>query len=351
MKPAVVSKFERGLSLVEFPGSAGRAFNWDDMIVMDNVSRVPSPIAAEGDFLWNRGFKVLLLNSDGAPAYICKCRPSSDQFLAHETEIRTKLSKEPSLHRVIPWTRGVKVDQIQLQLSRYVEGKLYQDLVVRLSMDEWVASVKSVLDASFLACSAYERLERPTLHGQRLNPWAAAEPFIGDLRSAGMRPDLLKTVEDFLRNASPFRPMVQHGDLWPRNVIYDGANWWLLDFEYIGDTLIPMYDVYQLLRTCVLLRLSGGGARREPNWFDSMTRGDALAVAVRDLIRHAAERLGVDGEQAMVRLVNYLVEVTARLLRRRVPLVFRQSFVLEVERVATTLQSGVDLRTVFWPLS
>jgi hypothetical protein len=214
-----------------------------------------------------------------------------------------------------------------------------------------VPSVKAILEAAWLACSTYERLERPTLKNEQLQPWTAAAPFMGDLQSAGMRPDLLKTLEDFLRGAAPFRPLVQHGDLWPRNVIHDGVAWWLLDFEYVGDTLLPMYDAFQLLRTCVLLRLSGGGAREEPNWYESMARGDALARAVRDLIRHAAARIGIDGEQAMVRLVNYLVEVSARLLRRRVPLKFRRSFVLEVEKVATTLQRGGDLKVVFWPES
>jgi hypothetical protein len=180
-----------------------------------------------------------------------------------------------------------------------------------------------------------------------LHPWDVAEPFISELATSGVSPGVLWTLEEFLRSAPPFFPKIQHGDLWPRNIVHDGASWWLLDFEYVGETLVPLYDVFQLLRTCVLLRRRGP-ALNESTWFDCMTSDDTVSDAARDLVRNASQSLGINEEQAMGTLACYLVEVTGRLLRRRAPAVFCKSFITELEQMGEAIKAGTDLKDIFW---
>lgn len=341
------SRLQALLQDIHLPdGRTGGAFDWDQIMIVENIGRVPAPVSIAGDFLWNRGFKVLLLDRAGVPVYICKCRAPSDVWLRRETEIRALLCADLRLKYVIPWTSGIRTDEIQLQISRYVDGSLYDTLVPTLSLAGWVASIRSILQGANLACTTYEELS-DTEYGKTLHTLDVAEPFLKDLASAGVSRSALEPIEDCLRRTTPVRAMVQHGDLWPRNIIHDGESWWLLDFEYLGETRVPLYDVYQLLRTCVLLRhRQPSGA--EPTWFDCMSSGDPLALSTRELVRSAAASLGVQADQAMGCLACYLVEITGRLLRRRAPAKFCRSFVTELEHVGTAIKKGVDLEAVFW---
>lgn len=322
------------------------AFAWDQIIVVENIGRIPAPVSIAGDFLWNRGFKALLVDRAGAPIYLCKCRGSGDLCLQRETEVRARLCTEDRLQRVIPWTSGTRDHEIQLQISRYIDGSLYQDLVPRLTLPKFVESIRSILEGAHLACDMYEDLAGGIVDSP-LQPWEIAEPFVHDLAASGVSVTVLWTIEEFLRQAPPFQPKIQHGDLWPRNIIHDGQSWWLLDFEYVGETLVPLYDVYQLLRTCVLLRgRNSFGAG--PTWFDCMSSNDPVARAAREVVRTTSSSLEINEDQAVGNLVCYLVEITGRLLRRRAPAVFCRSFVSELEQVGAALKAGTDLKTVFW---
>ena len=327
-------------------GRTGGAFAWDQLLLIDNIGRVPARMSIAGDFLWNRGFKALLLNRAGAPQYLCKCRAPGDAWLRRETEIRARLCTEAGLQRVIPWTDGTRNHLLQMQISRYVSGSLYQALVPKQTLEHWAASVRTILDGAHLACSTYEQMTGRT-SAELLNAFDVAQPFLRDLATSGVPAGVLWTLEDCLRNSPPFPAMVQHGDLWPRNIIHDGQSYWLLDFEYVGETVVPLYDVYQLLRTSVLLRRASSSGI-EPSWFECMSRGDALARMTRELLRSTSNALGIDEDQAMGCLACYLVEVTGRLLRRRAPPKFCRSFVTELEQVSTVLKSGTDLKSVFW---
>jgi hypothetical protein len=327
-------------------GRTGAAFAWDQILILDNIGRVPSPVAIAGDFLWNRGFKALLLDGDGAPVYLCKCRAPGDAWLRRETEIRARLCAEAGLEHVVPWTGGTRNHLLQVQVSRYVSGALYQGLVPKQTLDQWATSIRSILSGAHLACTTYEHLSGQATR-EPLQALDVAQPFLRDLAVSGVPTTVLWSLEDCLRNAPPFRSMVQHGDLWPRNIIHDGQSWWLLDFEYVGETLVPLYDVYQLLRTSVQLRRARPSGI-EPSWFECMSSGDDLARTTRALLRSTCRAIGIDEDQAMGCLACYLVEVTGRLLRRRAPPRFCRSFVTELEHVGTVIKSGADLKSVFW---
>src|SRR6185436_12482977 len=139
-------------------GRTGGTFAWDQLLLIDNIGRVPARMSIAGDFLWNRGFKALLLNRDGAPQYLCKCRAPGDAWLRRETEIRARLCTEAGLERVIPWTDGTRNHLLQMQISRYVSGSLYQALVPKQTLEHWAASVRTILDGAHLACSTYEQM-------------------------------------------------------------------------------------------------------------------------------------------------------------------------------------------------
>ena len=123
---------------------------------------------------------------------------------------------EVELEHVVPWTGGTRNHLLQVQVSRYVSGTLYQGLVPKLTLDDWASSIRAILKGAHLACSTYEHVSGLTSR-ETLHPVDVAQPFLRDLAAAGVSPAVLRSFEDCLRSAPPMelpwvpslRPLIQ----------------------------------------------------------------------------------------------------------------------------------------------
>src|SRR5439155_45094 len=138
-----------------------------------------------------------------------------------------------------------------------------------------------------------------------------------------------------LSGVAPLPRLLQHGDLWPANILWHQGSWRLLDFESFGRVQVPLYDVHHFVRTCGSLRRPRSEATG--GWLDRLASRDREAALCRETIRREAGELGLNAAQALGVLLYYLVDITAQFRLRGVPRSFWGPLALEVQRAADTL--------------
>ena len=131
---------------------------------------------------------------------------------------------------------------------------------------------------------------------------------------------------------------LQHGDLWPGNVLRQENSWWLLDYELFGAIRVPLYDAFHLLRTSDRIRRP-----RDGTWVASLQQETAETAAARDILGRAARRHGLAPEEVAAAFVYYVVDCAARNWRRQASEDFWKPLFAEAETVADLEASGVNL--------
>src|SRR5207244_398033 len=63
--------------------------------------------------------------------------------------------------------------------------------------------------------------------------------------------DLLEDARRLSRRIAPFRPVLCHNDLLAANILDDGAQVWLVDWEYAGIGH-PLFDLAGISANCAL---------------------------------------------------------------------------------------------------
>ena len=310
--------------------------------MVQNYGTIPPAVEKHGFYVWNRGFNLLLLGRDGVPRYFCKCRPTADHNLARETAVLQALNRDAELSGVAPWTRGARCEELQLQVSEYIPGQSYTQTVPRLGENAWTASMGEILALARRVSSRAPSLVPDLLAGAGLVALhdGVAEA-LGELAAAGLSEGQLGALEAALRRAGTLPRLLQHGDLWPANVLWHRGSWRLLDFESFGRVQVPLYDVYHFVRTCWFLRqprLDVAGA-----WLDCLASDDGAADPCRRTMRREARELGLNAAQAIGALVYYLVDIAAQFHKRGLPRSFWEPLALEVRRVADALNAGTPL--------
>ena len=112
-------------------------------------------------------------------------------------------------------------------------------------MVAWAKSVREILSATDLVCSRAAALMPELLNRETsVELSKIAAPYLTHLRSAGMSSKWVRALEATVDVANPARPRIQHGDLWPSNIIRGRRGWCLLDFEMFGAIQVPLCDVY-----------------------------------------------------------------------------------------------------------
>ena len=140
----------------------------------------------------------------------------------------------------------------------------------------------------------------------------------------------------------PLPRQLQHGDLWPGNIIGWGGDWWLLDFEVFGRVQVPLHDVFHLLRANpgpgvqTKRGLSAGPGVHRPGWSEPS----------RAVLGGFAARLGLSPAAVGGAYLYYLLEVTARLHGRSAPHWFRAPYLDELRLVAADLETGLPLEAL-----
>jgi phosphotransferase family enzyme len=131
---------------------------------------------------------------------------------------------------------------------------------------------------------------------------------------------------------------LQHGDLWPPNVLVNGASWYVLDLELFGRVRVPLYDLLHMLHVCSDVRRPEAAGHRP--WVELLLADPAEAGA-RQLIRHSAQRRGLSPASTFAALVYYLVDVTARIRARGAWTADWREYFAQAERLADLIAEGV----------
>jgi len=335
-------KLSQLLAACSVEGDTLRPIRWTQTLILQNYGAIPPAVGKRGFYVWNRGFNLLLLGRSGVPLYFCKCRPAADHNLGRETAVLRALNRDPELSGVAPRTRGARSDELQLQVSEFVPGRPYAFSVPRLGESQWAASMRDILSVARRVSTRAAALLPDFLAGPGpVVLHEVAAPCLTELASAGMGEDQQRVLDAAIRRAGTLPRLLQHGDLWPANILWHGGAWRLLDFESFGRVQVPLYDVHHFVRTCWSLRRRRSEATG--GWLDRLASPDREATLCRETIRREAGELGLNAAQALGVLLYYLVDIAAQFRMRGVPRSFWEPLALEARRAADTLKAGASL--------
>jgi hypothetical protein len=313
------------------------ATKWQNMLLVHNIGGVPGD-TLEGDFISNRGFNLVVLDDGGDPTHFCKCRPSQVGW-GGGTSLAARLSRSPELASIIPQTWSVHSDAMDAEVSQYIRGELLALRIRSMDLVELRAALSDILSAASTLSRHAAILEAQLLDGDpTCDLLAAAKWALDALLAAGISPELVRGLEAALAHAGTVPRMLQHGDLWPRNVLRCDDHWWILDFELYGRVQIPMYDALHLVRTTWDARPASRESRRA--WLDYLMGNGAESRVYRETAVHAARAAALTPAQAGGTLVYYVVDIAARLYLRRILARDVAPYLLEVNRLGEWLLSG-----------
>ena len=334
----MTSELQR-LVLAALGEAAPAALDWARIVIYRNEAPVPPSRRPAGDHAWNRGFHALIVEPGGHSRYFCSCRPANDEALQRASRIREALSAHPDLAAHVPWTRSARGAVIQVQVSAYVSGSLYETDLRSSSVAAWGRTAEEVLlTAEHITGCAARDLTGLWSAVAAVDLAAAGEAPLAHLAAAGVRPDRLAALRRALARVGRVPGRLQHGDLWPGNVLHHGDSWWLLDYELFGEVRVPLYDALHLLRTSDRIRRPRAGT-----WVASLMDETAETAATRDILGRVARRHGLVPEQVAAAFVYYIVDVAARSWRRQVAEDFWEPVLAEAETVADLEASGVSM--------
>jgi len=326
-------------------GNLTRDIPEDGILIVENYGAIPPAVRRSGCYVWNRGFNVVLLGRDDAPRYFCKCRPIADGNLERETAVLRALNSDPELCTIVPRASGARDGEVQLQLNEFVPGWLYERALPRLTEFAWVESMAQILSVARMVSRRATNLLPSLLTTPAPAPaplCVAAANALRELSAVGLAADVLQGLERALARAGAIPPLLQHGDLWPGNVLWHHGSWRLLDFEVFGIVQTPLYDACHFVRNCWTLREPRVAATT--TWVARLASDARDAELCRRTILTEARHLGLAATQAAGVLAYYVVDATAQLIRRGTPQVAWAPLMREVLAAGELLRGGAALR-------
>lgn len=330
-----------GRLIAELTGSSEWSSSdaWSRALLVQSEGEIPPSRATPGDHPWNRGFNMILLGPGGVPRHFCRCRHAADEAARRAFAIQATLCGVPELKHIIPPTHDASDDRIQVQLSAFQSGERYDSLAARLGQSAWEESLEHILEAADLLSTRAAAALPGLLQTGPVSLVTASAMHLATLQSAGVAGADLEILTAALAAAGAVPRRLQHGDLWTRNIIWARGSCWLLDLDLFGLVQVPLYDVFELVRSSSelrgLLRPSTGSA-----WLPRMARADATARAGRRVIARARKRLGLTAHQTTGVLTYFVVDTAARLYGRGAPPALEAPYFADVETLARTLRRG-----------
>jgi hypothetical protein len=312
----------------------GRSPRWEDLVVQLNYGPVPSPSPGD-DSVWNRGFNFLVLGAAG-PTHFGRCRSGADARAERASAIRAHLGDAVALGGAVPRTRLVNTGALLVELSAYVPGTPWEVAVTRQDAAAWSTNARRILalvrQAGELAARDLPALVAP-VPGVDLR--ASSAGTLRALRGMGLDANRCDALDAALGRGGSVPGRVQHGDLWPGNILQAGGDFVLLDFEVFGDVRMPLYDDLHLLRSIQLMR------RPAPvTLLGALRHDDTDAGAFRVLLSEAAARDGATGPAVVAMLAWYLGDFAAKVRGRGAEDPFWQPFWRCLEDLADRLIAG-----------
>jgi phosphotransferase family enzyme len=344
-------------SLLEQAGldASERGF-WQRVIMIDNRVLLPAKRLEEGDLMKLHGFNALILDRNGVPTHFCKCRPPTKDWI-RQTEFCTRMSMEPALRHVLPSARAVGSTDLHMAISAYVPGRAFEPRVPRMRTGKLHAAIQEILLLMETIALRAVVVDPELFGGQtRINLAAEAEWAFDTIPPALFAPGQAAVVRDAISAAGTVRRVLQHGDLWPRNILWYDGHWWLLDFDTFGRIQVPLYDVFHMVRSCWVLRQGRGvigwtlsRARLQnpsPSWVQDL-RSSATMERGQTTLAWARDRQGLTKVEAIGALAFYLVDTVARMCRRQHPMRYVAPFLSDLGILAECLEAGETLADAF----
>ena len=287
-----------------------------------------------------RGFKIIVVNRRGRPAYFVRCGDKHDANLVRESRILACLSANPAVADIVPKTYCGVGNRIRIVASRNVPGQPYVRLVGDRSPERWVRDVGEILDVARIVGEAALTLpEWRNVRGSTTQLTSSIGQNLAVLRHAG----LCESDAMILRQATEGTPdvplQIQHGDLWPGNVIRSGRKWSLVDFAEFGLVTVVMYDLFHML-SYIPPRVGVNA----PTLSDLLLceNGSEWSLAAREVIHHECRILGLQSDQVLACLIYYLSQAGRYRLRPGVPRDLALAFVEELTAVGKVLRQVGD---------
>ncbi len=309
---------------------------WTSIVVLRNYGAVP-PVPALPPDTFLRHFKLLLLDRRGRPTHFARCGSPADSSFEAETRRLEALSADPAMARIVPRTRGAASPTLRVQVSEFVPGPSFASMVSVRDPAAWIRAAGQILEiAEAVGRRAEELLPELVAEGPRVDLAVAAAPKLEVLAAAGVPPSYLEALRAAFASVRPLRRQLQHGDLWPANVIRHNGSWWLIDYAEFASAQVPMYDVFLFTdHTLGLLRQNADAS----DWLLSSQRVVALS----------ARRLNLEPAEVAAAAVYYLVHLSEQRLHHGNAHENRASFLRGVLRVAELLQDGCALEELPFP--
>jgi len=331
---------------------------WQRIVMVDNRGMLPIHWRDEADLMTLRGFNALVLDRRGVPTHYCKCRPPTREWI-RQTELCTRMSMEPELRHIMPPARGVGSVDVHMSISTYVPGRVLESTVSWMRPGKLGVALREILQA----------METISRHGAIADPWffrgqthvnlaAEAEWAFDAIPSPLLAPDQAAVVREAIAVAGTVRRVLQHGDLWPRNILRHDGHWWLVDFDTFGRTQVPMYDAFHLVRGSWALRQGRLQRvapwtqspvwlpRQSPSWIERLCSSTTTNVDRRTLA-WACVRHGLTRVEAVGTLAFYLIDMAARMYRRRLRLQYIETYLADLSALADCLRAGETFAGAF----
>lgn len=294
----------------------------------------------------DHGVQFILLDKSGHPTHYCKCRSvRRDGEMHREAQVLLGLTAHPATRSLVPESRVVRGDRLELQTTEFVAG---DRLDVRLRrggaaerhqlLADVLKSVRPLREMAHLALGA------PGFREGR----AMLTKLEGDLENMGVPTSAVTQVLTLVERVEPVSAQAQHGDLWPPNVVLaeDGSTR-ILDLDQFGAVTTPLYDACHLLRTSWGLLPENSGC----SWIEALlSHSGAASLAWRNLLVREAKEGRVASADLMGLVALYTVEVAVRTYRRGGPPSYWSHFKREVEVLADSFQAAGSLEGLSEPL-
>ena len=304
---------------------------WQRVLLVLNHGCVP---AQEGNPPW--GFKLLLLDQRGEPEWFVRCSWATQEAMLLETSVLEALTHDEVGRRHVPEVRTAHTERIFLHLARHLGVPSYGANLHSVTESRWVGDLTEVIGVSETLMQRATTL-LPSLRTQRTTAdrqRAALHDLAIVSEGGGASPGAIAAIAAVLERVSSLPFMLQHGDLWPANILRGEHGWWLIDFAECGMVWVPCYDLLHMLHSAPPTVSRHWYAREGREHADSWCR------ARWSVLRDVSERHSLSAADVGTCLVYYLVHLTAYRLRPGVPKRWSVQLLESIERVGAFLASG-----------
>jgi Ser/Thr protein kinase RdoA (MazF antagonist) len=314
---------------------------WRRLVVVRNFTEVPPRSS-----LTPMGFKFVVHDGHGAPRWFGRCGWDTSAAMRAECALLAALGRDPVTAQHVPESRAAEVGDTMVHVSRHLGPVAYDRHLSTRTAHEWAAETDEILRLS----------ERMMVHVTN----AAPPVFTYDpheRREAQLEQDLLllqqsgldaHLVQWFRTNLSPslrqLPAVLQHGDLWPANVLRAENRWWLIDFSECGIMWIPGYDLFLLL--------VNGPAGFDTSWIAPapVASRDQWNLARWSTIAAFARRHAFSSHTMGELLLHFLIRLTAHRMRPGLSRELSRHWREELTRIGTFLARTSTFDHVFKPI-